>query len=272
MLLASKFRVLVVVAILVGSTTLLLSPLTWESQFGRNSLLSSSQSPNFYSYYAFYTSYTYYENGTSSSFPNIGLAGAINLTYSGHGSYEIRAVLVNTLNKSEVYSHYMNISEGSAIAQWLLPSGQFHPGQFLNLWNGSYGQVSQSSTTFGTKPFSKEGIVKPYTINVQDVQYANKTVLSNPYLDIASAGTDQYMNIATIWSGYLAPFTKIFPMVNYSTELVFGLEKTNVKLGPLDVWDTYVAPMIIFAAAYDVVVVVFYFLTIGVSKNRTRRH
>ena len=271
MLLASKFRVFVAVVILVVSAILLLSPLTWESQAGRNSLLSSTQSPDFYSYYAFYTSYTAYENGTPGDFPNIGLIGAINLTYSGHGNYEIKAILISSLNKTEVYSHDMNISEGSMIAQWLLPSGQLRKGQLLNLWNGSYGEVGVSPTTWGSNPFSAEGIIKPYVINAQNVEYANETVIRNPHLNIASAGTDQYINLATIWTGYLAPFSKIFPMVNYSTELIFALEKTNVKLGPLDAWGTYIYPMIIYAAAFDVMVGIFYALTIRVSKNRNRR-
>ena len=266
----STFKIIISIALVVGSVVILATPVVYETQVNRSQLMTTDQNNGFYAEYLFYTTYTVYEPGSGTNFPHV-LSGGINITYHGDGEYSIVAVLLNPFNGSVIYTNRFLTPYGSVVSQWLLPESNFTAGHFVNLWNGSYGQITNNGAIYGTNPYSKQGIITPLEIEAFNVPMDNKTALKTPYIEYAQISGNQHINVLTLWSGYLYPFSEIFPMINFSTELVFSLSSTSALLNPLDWFGSYVEPQVIFAVPFIFLLGAFYYLTVRISDSRKRR-
>ncbi len=265
-----KFKAAVFTALAIGLSLILVAPLIYEIEINRAGLLTTDSENGFYADYFFYTTYTVFRNTSNAQSPEIGLAGGINISYLGNNEYSLKGILINSINSTIIYETKMKVSADSIIAKWLIPSTRFENGHYVNLWNNTSGQVYGNGPIYGSNPYSREGIIIPNEIKVSNVPLQNKTVLPTPNLQYSFINNNQSINVATIWSGYLAPFSKVFPSVNYSTEMVFILNNTNVALNPLGILDFYVGPQIIFALIFTTAVSAFYFITIRVSASKRR--
>ncbi len=264
----NRFKAIALTILTIGVVLILVSPLLYEVEFVRSGLSSNDQTTGFHADYLFYSSFTVYNNRIGINAPQIGLAGGISISYVNNNAYLVKGILVNRFNNSVVFENQIRVSMNSDVARWLIPDFQLQDGTYIKLWNNTYGQVHSSGPLYGNEPFSEKGIILPEEIAVQNVPYDNKSVLPVPTLEYAIISGNMHINVATIWSGILEPFSTIFPIVNSSTELVFSLNNTNVALNPLDWLPFYVGPQILFSAVFAVGVALFYVVTIKVSRNR----
>lgn len=273
----SKFKLLFIIIVIVLLVAILFSSSIYE-EAKKSSLLSGTKSDGFYVCYSFCTVNTRLYNNSeytkefnsvtdNNTRPAGGFYGTIKIEDYNFTYFNLKAVFTSEANHSLKYTSNQYYTYNSALALLFFPDMALHPGNNIMYSNGTVGTVKDVNIPYNYNRYSSEGIVSTIKVALNDIRYSKTDVPSC----FSYAETPSGDNILTgiTFSGALYPFAEIFPAYNNSAELTLLLNRTNVNIQPLDLWEYYISPNIFSAIIISILAIPVYAMTnIALSRRK----